>query len=56
MASRMNNFVYMIRRKLANHQDIQDLAVCAFWGCFQKHIYFSSKGEKNLNDHSAKNK
>lgn len=29
--------------------------MCIFWVVFQKHIYFPSKGKKNLNDNIAKN-
>lgn len=28
--------------------------MCIFWVVFQKHIYFLSKGKKNLDDNIAK--
>lgn len=52
----MNKFVYMIKRKLANHQDTQELAACAFLGCFSETFISPQRERKILNDHIAKNK
>lgn len=57
LASRMNKFVYTIMRQLQQIIKIyRSWQHAHFQVVFQKHIYFSTKGKKNLNDNIAKTK